>query len=320
MNDSAKSAAELVYNNKILLRALNISRVELTVNEHRSLMKLLSYLVYNIDYTKAMRHTEIRALNEIKDTLGEHLNMVNSKYINNPETKIRRLGIIGAVKVVSSLVFDKIDESDISAEDVIQPEDMAPGPIRDAMKLVELIFAAADKNYEMLSMFFDEMSVEFKSNSRSLRIISQIFINWFAEKVFDLLNELILTKVDMEKLSEFTFENRFENIDDSYENPELTVPLGTMLFSGMNEIIVIPSLFKLTYLALIFRSGGEAAVQTVSGLCAMPITLPEKFGTSDDELFDDAQKAKLQLDLYFHCCNWIRELISGKHDDSFLYI
>lgn len=312
MNDSPKSAAELVLNHKILLRALNISRVELSVNEHRSLMKLLSSVVYSIDYSKAIRHTEIRALNEIKDTLAEHLNMVNIKYINNPETKIRRLGIIGAVKVVSSLVFDKVDDSNISSEDVIQPEDMPAGPVRDAVKLVELIFAAADNNHEMLSMFFDEMSVEFKFYSNGQQVISQIFINWFAGKIFDILNELVQTQVDMEKLSDFTFENRFENIDDTFENIEFTVPLGTMLFSGMNEIIILPSLFKLAYLALIFRFGKEDAAQSVSGLCAMAITLPEKFGTSEDEIFDDPDNAKLQLDLYFHCCNWLRELISGR--------
>lgn len=318
MNDSAKSAAELVYNHKILLRALNISRVELTVNEHRSLLKLLSSLVYNIDYTKAMRQTEIRALNEIKDTLSEHLNMVNIKYINNPETKIRRLGIIGAVKVVSSLVFDKVEDSNISSEDVIQPEDMGSGPIRDAVKLIELIFAAADKNYEMLSMFFDEMSLEFKLNSNGSKVISQIFINWFSEKIFNMLNELIQTEVDKEKLSDLKFVNKFENVDDSFEYPELVIPLGTMLFSGKNEIIILPSLFKLNFLTMSFRYGGENSAQTISGLCAMPMTLPENFGTLEDELSEDMEKAKLQLDLYFHCCNFFRELISGfiKSTDS----
>jgi hypothetical protein len=267
-----------------------------------------------------MRQTEIRALNEIKDTLAEHLNMVNIKYINNPETKIRRLGIIGAVKVVSSLVFDKVEDSNISPEDVIQPEDIPSGPIRDAVRLVELIFAAADKNYEMLSMFFDEMSVEFKANSNGQRIISQIFINWFGEKVFLMLNDLIQMEVDVEKLGEMQFTSRFENVDDSFEYPELTVQLGTMLFSGQREIIVLPSLFKLTYLAMIYRFGSETAVQQVSGLCAMPITLPENFGTIDDVILEDVEKAKLQLDLYFHCCNWFRELISGIKIVFFKYI
>lgn len=63
---------------------------------------------------------------------------------------------------------------------------------------------------------------------------------------------------------------------------------------------------------MIYRYGNEAAVQHVSGLCAMAITLPENFGSSEDEIFEDAEKAKLQLDLYFYTCNWFRELISGK--------
>jgi Fanconi anaemia protein FancD2 nuclease len=49
----------------------------------------------------------------------------------------------------------------------------------------------------------------------------------------------------------------------------------------------------------------------MDSLISMPITLPEKFGTCEDSLVDDENTARCQLDLYFHTCNWLREIISG---------
>lgn len=310
LNDSPKSAADLLFNHKILLRALDISRVELTLNEHRFLMKLLSSLVYSVEYGTALKPVDLRALNEVKETLSEHLNMVNCKYINNPEVKIRQLGIIGTVKIISALIYDKIEESEVTPDLVIAPEDMPKGQVHDATRLVELIMTAADKNHEMLAMFYDELSMELKPSSSAPRIISQSFLNWFGTETFRFLNEIVSTHVNTEFITQLNFVNKFENVNESYETPEINVPLGSMIFAEMKEIYTLPSLFKLTVLLDTYRYGNSDA-KFVAGLCSMSICLPEKFATSDDVLSDDKAIAATQLDIYFLCCNWIRELISG---------
>lgn len=309
-SDSPKAAADLLFNHKILLRALDISRVELTLNEHRLLMKLLSSLVYSVDYGKILKPIEMRSLNEVKDTLSEHLNMVNCKYINNPEVKIRQLGIIGTVKTISALIFERIDETEITPDHVIQPEDMPEGSIRDATRLVELIMTAADKNNEMLAMFYDEMSMELKPTSSAPRIISQTFLNWFGNETFHLVNSLVSKPVNTELIADFNLVSQFENVAESYEAPIINVPLGSMVLANMKEIYILPSLFKLTLLLETYRFNNNDA-KDVAGLCIMAISLPEKFATSDDVLSDDKKIAAAQLDIYFLCCNWLRELISG---------
>jgi hypothetical protein len=324
-SDNIKSAAELLYNHKILLRALDISRVELTLNEHRSLMKLLSTLVFGIEYGKIMKSTELRALNEVKESLTEHLNMVNSKYINNPENNIRNLGVLGAVKIIGALVFDKVESSEIGGDLIIPIPDMPDGPIKDAAKLVDLILNAADQNYALLAMFYDEMSAEFKPNSSKPQVVSQIFLNWFGEKIFSDLTALVMTTLEKgsddnqeDSFSELNVINHFDIVNDSYDYPDINIPIASMICAGKDKIFLLPSLFKLVIMIDILRYGYHEGISHLSGLIAVAISLPENFGNAIDKLSADNDIAKVQLDIYFLCINFFRELISGfiRSDDA----
>ncbi|KAG5668832.1 hypothetical protein PVAND_016755 [Polypedilum vanderplanki] len=311
MNDTVSSAAALLVNYKILLRVLDYSKVELTFNEHRLFMEFLCTLVYKIDYSPLFKGTQISYINENIDTLREHLNMLVVKQTNNPEEKIKQIGQISGVKLVSSLVTNCNDDEHGSSEVATNSSESIPkGPIRDATELVTMMITQCGSNQEMLSILFDELSNEFKPTTND-RQISSIFLNWLGEMSLEQLEGFVLIPVDTqhEEINGIKLINKFELHDDEFENPEHAINLGNIIFRDKSKhMVVIPSVFKLTRLINLHRFGN---IEHMAGLCSMSLVLPSEFGTDDDKLSDNEEIATLQLDLYFHTCNWLREIIGA---------
>ncbi|KAL7048971.1 hypothetical protein ACKWTF_003556 [Chironomus riparius] len=318
-NDKVTSAGSLLINYKLLLRVLDLWKTELSFNEHRLYVEFLCSLVYKIDYSKGFKKVQLTSLNESKDALRDHLNMLVVKHINNPDERIKQLGIIGAVKIVSALVVDTLCESEFTENQTINIDDMPRGPVKDAADLVDLMMSAANEDQEILSMLFDELSFEFKPTQNE-SMINQMFLGWLGAITLTKLEDLVTISVDLD-LPEYDgikLDNKFEIIDEQYEKSELGIKLGVLVFEKSKDIIIVPSLFKLTRCINFQRFGN---VDFMAGLVSMPLSLPEKFGSEDDFLVDDAELAKLQLDLYFHTCNWLREIIGGflqSSDDIFV--
>jgi len=308
-NDKVTSAAALLINYKLLLRVLDLWKTELTFNEHRLYIEFLCSLVYKTDYSKSFKNVQLTSLNESKDALRDHLNMLVVKHINNPDERIKQLGIIGAVKIVSALVVDTLCDSEFTENQTINIHDIPKGPVKDAADLVDLMMSAANEDQEILSMLFDELSFEFKP-SKNDSMINQMFLGWLGAITLSKLEDLVTISINTQ-LPEYNgmkLNNKFEIVDEQYEQSDLGIKLGVLVFEKSKDVIIIPSLFKLTRCINLQRFG---SVEYMAGLTSMPLSLPENFGTEDDFLVDDEEVAKLQLDLYFHTCNWLREIIGG---------
>lgn len=308
-NDKTSSAVSLLNNYKLLLRPLDLWKTELTFNEHRLYIEFLCSLVYKIQYSKFYKTQQMVYINESRDALKDHLNMLVVKHINNPDEKIMQLGIIGAVKIVSALVIDSLVDSEFTENQAVTIEDIPRGPIREAAELVDLMMSAANQNYEILTMLYDELSYEFKPKQNDT-VINQMFLTWLGDIALTKLENLVTIPINTQ-LPEYdgiVLCNKFEMTDDEFENSELSINLGKLVFEKSKEVVIVPSLFKLTRTINLKRFGN---VDFMAGLISMPITLPDKFGTEEDFLNDDEETAKLQLDLYFYTCNWMREIIGG---------
>lgn len=320
MHDKISSAASLLANYKILLRVLDSSKAELTFNEYRLFIDFLCGLVYKIDYDSTFKGIQLKCITENIDALREHLNMLVVKQTNNPEEKIKQLGQISGVKIISSIVTTvNLDETEI--EEVTIDVDSIPNrSIKEAAELVMMMITQCGSNQEMLSVLLDELSNEFKP-TLTKRKINATFLKWLSDLSLNKLELFTLTPdgSDQDDIGDIRLTYKYKLDDDQFETPEMAINLGNIVLRERSKhMIVIPSILKLARLITNYRFEN---IDQMGALCAMAIVLPEKFGTEQDELNDDEEIAALQLDLYFHTCNWFREIIgafSTSNDDSLL--
>lgn len=304
-----KNKEALLVNHKILLRVLDNSKVKLTHNEHRLVMELLCALTYTTDYTVNPNLLARNKLEEDRAVLQEHLEMLCNKLMCNPEMKIKQLGIIGGIKIVSSLVVDVVASSELSDVRDVSFDDIPPGTIKQAAKRMLFILEAVKGSAHGLAMVCDEASLEFLSKGRGFTI-NAVFLTWLCELMFKKLDDLIAFNMTTElpELPDVKLEHKLFVKD--FPSPDTAVGLGVLVYRDSSaDVVAAPALFKLMRLLMLHRFQNLREIHSMS---VMPITLTDNFGSPDDELneFDDAG-SKQKLDLYFHCANWLRELIGA---------
>lgn len=305
------SAESLLLSHKVLLRVLDLSKVNLTFNEHRLMMELLCKLAYNLDVNTNHNKFESTKLKEECSVLSDHLEMVTNKLMYNPDMKIKQLGIIGAIKIVSALVVNTNHESEPADCSQISISDIPAGKVRDAAKRVQFVFDSVRGNQQGFGMICDELALEFQcKRSGSEFAINSIFLMWLSELMFKQLDKITgvaLTETfpDVDGLK---LVHKLQVSSDDFSQPEFAVKLGVLVFGEKSEdVVALPALFKLTRLLMLHRAKGLAEIYVFS---VMPITVYEEFLTDDDDLsVSDDAVSKQKLDLHFYCANWLRELI-----------
>lgn len=305
--NNQSSAESLLVHHKILLRVLDTSKVKLTFYEYRVVMELLCKLSYATNYRENHNNLEAEQLEEERAVLQDHLEMMTNKLMCNPDLKIKQLGIIGAIKIVSALVVNVVTSSEVLEDRSIEIDDIPAGPIKDAARRVEFIFQSVRGNPQGFAMVCDEISLEFQCKREEF-VINEIFLNWLSDLLLDKLYSTATVKIASGNLPEaegFTFVNKLA--DDKFSQPEHALKLATLVFVEKNDdVIFVAALFKVTRLLSQHRHRDLSQVMRFS---VMPITLTDTFATTEDELSSDDVQAKQNLDLYFHCINWLRELI-----------
>lgn len=303
------SAEALLVNHKILLRVLDNSKVKLTFNEHRLVMELLCSLAYNKEPSSSRSAIEIKRLGEERAVLQEHLEMMVNKLMYNPDKKIKQLGIIGSIKIISSLIVNIVTSSeDVSSS--VNVDDLPAGPVKDAIDRVNFLMKMVAGDAHGCAMIFDELSLEFQSKGDDF-VINETFLVWFGEWLFDRINQSMFTEINEEipQNPDWKLAHQFSvDTDGSFPAPTHAIKLASIIFQELtDDVISAPALFKLMRLMSQHRYGG---VSDMYIFAVMPFTLTDKFATLEDELSDlNEEMLKQHLDLYFHCANWLREII-----------
>lgn len=305
------SAASLLINHKILLRVLDSSKVKLTFNEHRMMMELLCALAYAMNYKDNHNNLEAQRLEEERLVLQEHLEMLSNKLMSHPDQKIKQLGVIGAIKIVSAMVINVVANSEELENQKLGIDDLPDGPIRKAATRVELILRSVHDNPFGFAMICDEMILEFQRKGGENFVINGMFLAWLSELMIAKLIETVgvaiteeLPEIEGDKLvHKFTVASN----DFTQSQPEHSVKLGLMTFVEDSEkVVFLAPLFKITRLLMMHRYSSLKEMYIYS---VMPITVTESFATPEDEISNDSTRAKHQLDLYFHSINWLREIV-----------
>lgn len=311
IKENRSSAEALLVNHKILLRVLDNSKVKLTFNEHRLVMELLCSLAYSKNYGTRHSVVEIRRLEEERVALQEHLEMMVNKLMYNPDTKIKQLGIIGSIKIVSSLVVNVVLNSDEIEPGKVKFDDLPPGPIKEAIGRVNYLMKAVGGDPYGIAMIFDELSLEFQCKGDDYEI-NKTFLAWLGEWLNKRNNSTISVAITEEIPTNpnWKLAHQLSVASNNFSQPTHAVKLGLLIFQEKSDdVIFAPALFKLMRLIFQHHYGGLHHIYIYS---VMPFTLTDKFATLDDELseFND-ELLKPHLDLYFHCVNWLREIIGA---------
>lgn len=303
------SAEALLINHKILLRVLDITKVKLTFNEFRLMLELLCTLAYKTNYKENHNKLETRKLEEERSVLQEHLEMLIHKLSANPDMTIKQLGIIGAVKIVSSLVVNVVTSSE-PINNEISIDDMPRGQIQEAAKRVAFIFDSVKENSIGLGIVYDELTLEFSGKGNRLEI-NEMFLVWLSELLLEKLGALTAIALDVElpEVEGISLIHKLPGEPPEGSQPKFAIQLGRLVFQTKSDnAVFFPPLFKLARVLLLHRTH---SLEGVGAFAAMPITLTENFNTPEDEISADETRAKQQLDLYFYCINWLRELVGA---------
>lgn len=299
-----QSAEALLVNYQIILRVLDKSKVKLTTDEHRMVMELLCKLAYSTQYNMNRNNLEQQKLREDCAALREHLEMMVNKLLCNPDIKIKQFGIIGAIKIVGSLVVNV----HLSSE-CINIENIPDGPIRDATERVMFILKSVEGDACGLAMVYDEITLEFQAKREETFVINDLFLEWLYEIMHTKLDNLTAFGISKElpDVPGIKLAQRFSVETDNFSQPNVAINLGSLVFHQKNEeIVAVPALFQLTRLLSQHRNHDLSHIYV---FLVMPIILTDNFATFEDDLCQDKRRAKQQLDLYFHCANWLREIV-----------
>lgn len=289
---NAMRKESLLIHYKILLRVLNYQKVQLTFDEHRLVMELLCSLAFTAEFNGNLSNIEKKKLEEERDALQEHLEMTMNKLMCNPDMKIKALGIIGAVKIVSALIVNIVmDSEDVGKTTKLSIDDLPAGQIKNAAKHVQFIIDAVRGNPHGFAMICDELSLGFKDGKVTY---NELFMTWLSEMMFDRLDEVAGFQMSKELPENISYQ--LQVICSDFDEPDVAYKLGML---DNNEAIFIPSLFKLTRLLSQQINGNLRDCYIFS---VMPLALPTNFE-------DNSKNKRSRLNLHFNCVNWLREII-----------
>ena len=230
-------------------------------------------------------------------------------FINNLFCRYKKYGIIGIVKLASSMVNNVMSSSDNLKDSDLSIEDLPAGQIRNAAVLIEYMFSSVRNDPYGLAMCYDELSIEYNLKKDKLQM-NDLFLTWLSEHLLNIFQSTYFVKYSTDEIPgshSMKLAYKFL-IEDPEIECEMGMNMGMKVFLDQNEIdyVILPALFKIVRILMAERNGLDKL--TACGSC--PIMLPKAFLSDDDVLSDfDDVRAKQQLDVYFHVANWFREVI-----------
>ncbi|CAO1304922.1 unnamed protein product [Diamesa serratosioi] len=310
IKDNEVAASILLLNYQQLLLALDFSKVQLTPNEFRSMMSLLCSLAYASTFEHNKNQSlEYTTVNERMAMLREHLEMMIKKATGSFDKKYKKYGIIGIVKLVSSMVNNVMTSSENIKDSDLSTEDLPSGQIRNAAVLIEYMFSSVRNDPYGLAMCYDELSIEYNLKKDESQM-NDLFLTWLSEHLLNIFQSTYFVEYCTDEIpgsQSIKLAYKFL-IEDPEIQCEMGMNMGMKVFMEQNEVdyVILPALFKIVRILMAERNGLDKL--TACGSC--PIMLPTSFLTDDDVLNDfDEVRAKQQLDVYFHVANWFREII-----------
>ncbi|XP_042440360.1 Fanconi anemia group D2 protein homolog isoform X1 [Zingiber officinale] len=241
--------------------------------------------------------------NSIGSSILNELLIIIRKQVGNPDIKYRKMGIIGTIKIVSTLGGVNATASYMSTQKSNGEE---------ALELLKLSVDSCKLMSQPLILLYDELIVLLESTN-----LQPVIIEWISQHVGEFeslfLSDLVEGQLPVKSTSNGIEGELWMNLDGVVSPVCLNVlPL---LFSSMEQcsssLQFLPSQFLL--LSIVERVTNHGSLGGIDALLGCPIHLPsfkQFLVGADGKKLTDKQKWIICSSIYY-AINWIRELLNA---------
>jgi hypothetical protein len=309
-NKEGKSHTLELMNN--LHEIMKIMDEPLNTHQFRLALDIVCSLSYSVK-TESYSNENHR---ETASAVREHLKMIVNKLLGSQNHESKKQGIIAAVKIVSSQVLNyssiSYSEKDDSNDSTFEIHEIPEGPPREAANFVVFIIGIMKENAELMGLLFDEFSLEFSIKRSRVFSSHPYFLMWFAKYMMQFFEDHFVAEVLESDVGGVKMSLQYNLNLDQEEDPTaiLGIDISRIIFNQTNsdKILLLTPCFKLLR-TLIFINKRE--LDEINACLGCGMLLPDCFQQDNTHLYDDfdEETAKKILDSYFHCCNWLREVV-----------
>uniref|UniRef100_A0A0E0LHA3 Fanconi anemia group D2 protein n=1 Tax=Oryza punctata TaxID=4537 RepID=A0A0E0LHA3_ORYPU len=291
--------------------------ISLTSDKPEELIPLSSHITGILDYLESFHEDNLRKVYEIfchlalaagfntgsgGSSVANELLMVVRKQVSNPDMKYRRMGIIGALRIVSTIADVNASMNCSSSQ---QPN------YDEALELLKMAVNSCKFVMLPLILLYDELAVLLENN-----ILHSAIVEWVGEHVAE-FDTVFLADLDDGELSKKYVCDGIEgelwmNLDGNISPVCVNImPLvSTSPQMSQTCLQILPSQFSL--LTIIERLGNQGSLGGINAVLGCPLHLPStkyldgaRWGS-----LSTMQKKTVCHSLYY-AINWIRELLNA---------
>ncbi|KAH7661696.1 fanconi anemia group D2 protein [Dioscorea alata] len=289
----------------------------LTLKYSEELIPMSSHINGILDYLEGFHGENLHKVYEIfcylavsarskPDFLGSsianELLMIVRKQLGNPDIKYRKMGIVGTLKIISTL-------GDVNA--AVNFSSSQKTNCEEALELLKMAIELNKSATLSLILLYDELNSLFEC-----RILQPAIIEWTGKHVGE-LESLFLSDLEGGQLPQKYVSNDIEgvlwmNLDGNLSPICLNIlPLiSSMPLQSADSLQILPSQFLL--LSVVERLTNQGSLGGIDALLGCPLHLPSPRHLAEGEWkrMSGQQKQILCLSLYY-AVNWIRELLNA---------
>ncbi|KFK23117.1 hypothetical protein AALP_AAs49591U000300 [Arabis alpina] len=235
-----------------------------------------------------------------RSSISNELMMIVRKQVSHPDLKYKKMGLVGTLRIVSSL------------GDAKSVPDFSLSQVSDCGEILELLKTAVDScrqsNLAQI-IFYDEFATML-----SHKLLQPEIMEWIGKHLGE-FESLFLADLDNGKMADKGSYSGLEgdlwmNLDGSISPICLNILALASSSSESCCLQILPSNFLL--LSTVERLTNEGSLAGIDALLGCPLHLPSSkyFAAAGWESLTKKQKEILSLSLYY-AANWIRELLNA---------
>ncbi|KAM0851320.1 hypothetical protein ACQ4PT_052492 [Festuca glaucescens] len=291
--------------------------ISLTSNHSEELIPIASHITGILDYLESFHEDNLRKVYEIfcnlalaagfnsgsgGSSIANELLMVVRKQVSNPDMKYKRMGIIGALRIVSAIA---------DANPAVSYSSSEQANCEEALGLLKMAVNSCKFVTMPLILLYDELAALFEST-----VLHSAITEWVGEHVAE-FDTLFLADLDDGQLSEKYLCESIEgelwmNLDGNISPICVNIlPLvSTSPQKSQACLQILASQFLL--LTTIERKGSEGSLGGINALLGCPLHLPSAKILDESRWgsLSELEKKTVCHSLYF-AINWIRELLNA---------
>ncbi|ESQ56066.1 hypothetical protein EUTSA_v10024215mg [Eutrema salsugineum] len=235
-----------------------------------------------------------------RSSVSNELMMIVRKQVSHPDLKYKKMGLVGTLRIVSSL------------GDANSVPDCSSSQVSDCGEILELLKTSVDScrqsNLAQI-IFYDEFTTIL-----SHKLLQPAIMDWIGKHLGE-FESLFLSDLDNGKMADEGSYSGLEgdlwmNLDGSISPICLNILALASSSSGSCCLQILPSYFL--FLSTVERLTNDGSLAGIDALLGCPLHLPSSkyFAAAGWQSLTKKQREILSLSLYY-AANWIRELLNA---------